>query len=260
MKRIVITLTSLLLLHSVLPAQDTLPAFSLRNVGGNRIIIGWTNPFGDSIRQVSVQRSFDSLKNFRTILTLPDPTTPQNGIVDTKAFNDHMFYRIYIMLDGGRYLFSVSKRPVKDTISAVITQPQSSLGDSAMLANPDFAHPGFARPGSTRFTPGMIRNDSIAGPAISNNRPKAELFVASKRVFTFPDGYVKIVLPDKEGKKYRIRFLTMDDKLLFEIKEPKEREFKIDKTSFYRSGWYRFELFEDEELLEKHRFYLPREF
>ena len=71
-------------------AQDTLPNFSLRNVGNNRIIVGWTNNY-QNIKQISIQRSFDSLKNFKTILTVADPTTPQNGYADTKATNDHMF-------------------------------------------------------------------------------------------------------------------------------------------------------------------------
>ncbi|RYY61061.1 MAG: hypothetical protein EOO05_07685 [Chitinophagaceae bacterium] len=254
MKRFLISFLLLILVSPLLRAQDTLPRFSLKNVGSNRIVVGWTNPYDTSIRQISIQRSFDSLKNFRTILTVPDPTTLQNGYVDTKASTDHMFYRLYILLEKGNYLFSESKRPVKDTISAVITQAQPGFQD--------VANPNFAKPGNNRFTPNMIGGDSIAGPIISNtnNRPKSDLFVPSKLVYTFPDGYVKISLPDKERKKYRIRFLTMDDKLLFEIKEPKEREFKIDKTNFYKSGWYKFEIYEDDDLLEKHRFYLPKEF
>ncbi|HTL09376.1 MAG TPA: hypothetical protein VL307_13995 [Chitinophagaceae bacterium] len=108
----------LLLLLSVTlasSAQDTLPAFSLANKGNNRIIISWTNPYSN-IRQLSIQRSVDSTANFKSILTLPDPTVPQNGYADTKAFHDHMFYRLYILLDSGKYIFTKSKRPVIDTV------------------------------------------------------------------------------------------------------------------------------------------------
>ncbi len=101
-------------------AQDTLPSFSLVNKGNNRIIISWNNPYKDSsIRQLSIQRSFDSVKNFKSILTLPDPTVPQNGYVDTKATNDHMYYRLYIQLDSGKYIFSVAKKPLIDTVVRV---------------------------------------------------------------------------------------------------------------------------------------------
>ena len=96
-------------------AQDTLPAFTLVSKGNNRIIISWSNPYQD-IRQLTIQRSFDSTKNFKSILTLPDPTVPQNGYADTKATSEHMFYRLYILLDSGRYIFSKAKRPVPDTI------------------------------------------------------------------------------------------------------------------------------------------------
>ena len=89
-------------------AQDTLPQFTIINRGNERIVISWTNPYGTRIKQLSIQRSFDSLRNFRTILTVPDATVPQNGYVDTKATNDHMFYRLYILLDSGRYSFSIS--------------------------------------------------------------------------------------------------------------------------------------------------------
>lgn len=98
-----------------LVAQDTLPKFSLKNVGNNRIVIGWVNTFR-TVKQISIQRSFDSTKNFKTILTVADPALPENGYVDTKASNDRMFYRIYIMLEKGAFLFSESKRPVLDTV------------------------------------------------------------------------------------------------------------------------------------------------
>jgi hypothetical protein len=104
------------LLHFVAAAQDTLPSFTLVNKGSNRIIISWSNPYDKGIHQLTIQRSSDSTKNFKSILTLPDPTVPQNGYADTKATTEHLFYRLYILLDSGKYIFSKAKRPVLDTI------------------------------------------------------------------------------------------------------------------------------------------------
>ena len=101
MKKCVLFFFFLFVLIARLQAQDTLPKFSVKNVGGNRIVIGWLNKF-ESVKQISIQRSFDSLRNFKTILTVPDPTIPENGYVDTKASNERMFYRLYIMLDKGQ--------------------------------------------------------------------------------------------------------------------------------------------------------------
>jgi hypothetical protein len=219
-------------------AQDTLPKFSVKNVGDNRFVVSWTNTF-ESIKQISIQRSFDSLKNFKTILTVPDATTPQNGYVDTKAANDHMFYRLYILLDKGVYLFSDPKKPAWDTIVK---------RDMGSINNPNLSIP-------------VIGYDNSAnGNLTGNNRVKTELWVPSKFVYTFKDGYIRISLPEEDDKKYSIKFFTDEDKLLFELKDVKEKNFKIDKANFYSAGWFKFELYEDGQLKEKNKFYLPREF
>ena len=220
-------------------AQDTLPKFSVKNVGANRIVIGWINTF-ETVRQISIQRSFDSTKNFKSILTVADPSIPENGYVDTKANSDRMFYRLYIMLDKGAYLFSDAKRPILDTVVKKDAAVKTDL-------------PGIA-------VPVLISDSVVIGPVNGNNRPKAELYVPSKRIFTFKDGYVRIILPDETDKKYNIKFFSSDNELLFELKDVKERNFKIDKANFYHAGWFKFELYENEELLEKNKFYIPKEF
>jgi hypothetical protein len=218
--------------------EDTLPKFSAKNVGNNRIIIGWTNMF-QNIKQISVQRSFDSLTNFKTILTVPDPTTPQNGFADTKATNDHMFYRLYIMLDKGVFLFSQSKRPVIDTV---------------------VSRPGMSRPDSPSvFLPQIPGDSSVLSPTI-NTKPKPAGWVPSRYVFTNRDGYIRISLPDEVDKNYNIKFFTNDDEPLFELKDIKEKSFRIDKANFYKAGWFKFELYENGELKEKNKFYLQKEF
>jgi hypothetical protein len=215
-----------------LHAQDTLPKFIVKNAGNNRIIIGWVNNF-PNIRQISIQRSFDSLSGYKTILTVPDPTTPQNGYVDAKATNDHMFYRLYILLDKGVFLFSDAKKPVPDTTR---------------------------RAGFPNYT-GIPAIDSVRSPIVNGNKPKSNTFMPSLYVYTNRDGYVRITLPAEEkSKKYSIKFFDDEEIFLFELKEIKERDFKIDKTNFYHAGWFRFELYEDGKLIEKHKFYLEKEF
>lgn len=214
-------------------AQDTLPDFSAKNVGGNRIIVSWTNNL-ENVRQISIQRSFDSLLNFKSILTVADPTLPQNGYMDTKATHDSMFYRLYILLDKGVFLFSDAKKPVMDT--------SRKLDISGKLEK----YPG---------------TDSINIPGIGiNNKTRPDVFIPSIHVYTHKDGYLRINLPDDEDRKYSIKFFEDDGTFLFELKEIKERTFKIDKSNFYHSGWFRFELYEKSKLIEKHKFYLEKEF
>jgi hypothetical protein len=231
--------------YILLQAQDTLPKFSVRNVGNKRIIIEWFNKFQNT-NQISIQRSFDSLKNFKTILTVPDPSNPQNGFADLKADNDHMFYRLYILLGGGSFLFSPSKRPVWDTAA-----PTAAIIEEKRNGNLS---------GKPYTIVPIIPGDSAKGSGIANNKPRVEAWTPSKFVYTNVDGYIRINLPNEAGKTYSIKFFTTDDKPLFELKDIKERSFKLDKTDFYRSGWFKFELYEDGVLKEKNKFYLPKEF
>lgn len=105
---------SVLLFCSAARSQDTLPRFSVKKLSETRIAIGWINPF-TNIKQISIQRSFDSTKGYKTIISLADPTAVQNGYADTKAPNDHMFYRIFYVLEGGLFYFTAAKKPDIDT-------------------------------------------------------------------------------------------------------------------------------------------------
>ena len=236
MKKLITPFLLFLLVFNIsLSAQDTLPKFSLRNIGNNRIIIGWVNNFS-VIKQISIQRSFDSLTGYKTILTVPDPTSPQNGYADTKATNDHMFYRLYILLDKGIYVFSKAMKPIRDTTNKI-----DPLTNRIILQGMDTL---------------------VTGPITSgNNKNRFPGFMPSIYVYTNRDGYVRISLPENEkSKKYSIKFFKDDQTFLFELKDIKEQDFKIDKSNFYSAGWFRFELYEDGKLFEKHKFYIDKDF
>jgi hypothetical protein len=110
MRKIILSL--LICASALAHAQDSLPAFSVVNKGNNRVVISWNNKF-PQLKQISIQRSTDSLSNFKSLLTVPDPNNKQNGYLDSKAPNDKMFYRLYILVDGANFIFSKSKRPLR---------------------------------------------------------------------------------------------------------------------------------------------------
>jgi hypothetical protein len=240
MKKPALLAITILLLSSAVFSQDTLPRFSVINAGNNRIIIGWVNKLED-VKQISIQRSFDSLTGFKSILTVPDPTTLQNGYLDSKATNDHMFYRLYIMQDKGRFMFSAAKKPVKDS--------SNNTGSVTRI------NPVTMRPDAFPVT------DSVTVPTPVSVKKGTNSFVPSLYVYTCRDGYVCIRLPeDEKPKKYTLRFFDDEFQLLFELKEVKTREFKLDKANFYHAGWFHFELYDDGKLIEKHKFYLEKDF
>jgi len=158
--------------------QDTLPKFTLLNKGSGRIVTSWTNPYKNSVHQLSIQRSFDSTRNFKTILTLPDPTVPQNGYVDTKAPTEHMFYRLYILLDSGKYLFSPAKRPVYDTAREAarppVREPVKEPTQPAPVAEtprPDTKKPVTTTPTRPKETRDSITDEKPAKDIIDKDLP-----------------------------------------------------------------------------------------
>lgn len=216
----------------VVKAQDMFPSFSVVNRGNDHIIISWTNPYLDTIRQLSIQRSYDSVKGFKSVLTLPDPTVLQNGYVDTQAPSPRMFYRLYILLDNGRYVFSKSRRPVLDT-TKVITTTALIQKDPVTVSKPVNALP--AKAGT-------------------------ETFIPSRYVFTDKYGNVKVALPDAASKNYHIKFLDENGTVVFELDKINDTMLTLDKTNFIRSGWFRFDLYDGEELKENYKFFLPKDF
>jgi hypothetical protein len=217
-----LSIFALVLLSPLVYSQDTLPKFSLRNVGNNRVIIGWVNNY-TLVKQISIQRSFDSLGFYKTTLSVADPNAVQNGFADTKAPNDHMFYRLFVVLDKGDFFFTPAKRPVLDT--AVVVKPKE--------------------------------------PEIKKEEPPVPVatgFVPSPYVYTNKDGYVFINLPDAPRKKYHIKFFDEDGTLMFELKPITDTGLTLDKANFHHAGWFNFELYNDDKLIEKHKFYLAKMF
>ena len=205
-------------------AQDTLPRFSVRNAGNNRVIVGWVNNYPVT-KQISIQRSHDSLKNYKTIISVTDPSAIQNGFADTKAPNDHMFYRLFVNLDKGEFFFTKPQRPSIDTTHAFQTTIPKEIKEN-------------------------------------NTKPlvKKPDFVPSYYVYTNRDGYVYINLPDADRKKYHIKFYEENDDFLFELKNIRESGLTLDKSNFIHAGWFKFELYHEDQLVEKNKFYLSKDF
>src|SRR5262249_16526811 len=158
------------------------------------------------VKQISVQRSYDSVKNYKTILSVPDPMNRQNGYADTKAPATNMFYRLFIVLDGSMFTFSPARRPVIDTsVAKVQIEKKKSLDPFSIEVN---------KP--AKSVDSVIRT----GGFDSKNRPN--IWVPSIYVYTAKDGNVHLNLPENDTRKYSVKFYDDNDNLLFEVKDLKE--------------------------------------
>ena len=227
----------IIVLYPVLTAysQDTLPSFTVKNRFG-KVIVSWTNPF-DSLVQISIQRSPDSLKGFKTILTIPDPRAITNGFLDSKAPNTTQFYKLYVQRPGGRYFFTKAQKPVVDSSRTVKYELASNKSSGIKYIN------------------GAPQQDSakLKVPDMKN------IFTPSIFVYTNPEGNVVVVLPEQKSKAYSLKFFLPDGTPVFQMSKVKESMLTLDKSNFQRSGWFNFELYENDVLKEKSKLFIPKD-
>lgn len=201
-------------------AQDTLPKITVTQLGKN-VLVSWNNPFSN-ITNINIQRSPDSLKNFKTIGSVLNINTGVNGFTDSKEFIPSLeYYRLFISFKGGAYLFTQPHRPGKDTLKAVPP----------------------------------IDNTK----AKENSQYERNLFIPSKHVYTGKDNNIIISLPDAARKKYSIKFYDDTGNFLFELKKIAENYLMLDKVNFRHSGLFSFELFANRIIIERHKFFIPKD-
>jgi len=299
----------ILLFTAISRAQDTLPRFSATARGTGKILISWHNHY-PVVSQISIQRSTDSLKNFTTLLTVPDPTLPENGAMDTKAPHPNFYYRLFIVLGNGKYLFTPSHRPrsnigepiagTKDDKTDQETPDPKMENARVLFVDPvmDKGKPLVRVPSSssTHSAPAIEvnttvfvrRGDSLLGQIAGGrlgafrdsllNRTKdtlvfidgdtllikpfipKEIYKVSAYVFTGKYGNIYLSLPEAARKHYAVKFFDENNKPLFELSEIKDPSLMIDKTNFRHAGWFRFELYEGDQLKEKNKLFIPKEF
>jgi hypothetical protein len=251
---------------SSLFGQATLPDFTLKNTNG-KISVFWLNNYGKPVKGISVQRSYDSTKNFFSIASILNPQNSVNGFTDSIAPYNKMYYRLFIGFDTGVYLLTPSKRPEVNTVIdyTKLIQEINALYEKNIQLQEEKLR--------------LQKELAIALAAKNKNKPAAKKSIAkkpavtevsdeivnqvitypSKRIFTDKDNNVVTKLFNVKANKYVIRFLTEDYKLLFEIKSPADDYFVIEKVNFTHGGWYQFEIYKNEFLLEENKFYISNE-
>lgn len=86
---------------------------------------------------------------------------------------------------------------------------------------------------------------------VSNENPIN--WTASPHIFTNKSGYIQIQLNNTSAYVYRLVFLGENGSELFQMKKIDSDNLILDKANFPHAGWYNFELYRDEMLLEKNK-------
>ena len=159
MQRKLALFSIIFLISQMVSAQDGLPKFSAILKANGKVIISWKNYY-PVVTQIGIQRSADSLKNYTTLLTVPDPSVAENGFVDAKIPNPRIFYRLFIVLDSGRYLFTKPMRPIKDTALQLASPNTVNKTAPTMVEEPD--NPISARAEKQRLSNTKRITESVA--------------------------------------------------------------------------------------------------
>ena len=247
--------------------QAILPDFTIKNTNGN-ISVFWLNQYPIRVNGISVQRSFDSSKNFTSVASVFNPQNTVNGFTDVNPPYNKMYYRLFIGFDTGIYILTEAKKPELYTVidySKLIIEINAlyekniSLHQERLKAQREAAPALDAKKAAVKKSktvrPGGAARVAEVDKAIINE----VITYPSKHIFTDNEDNIVINLPSIKSNNYVIKFYTEDYKPLFILKNVTEDHLVIEKVNFSHAGWFIFEIFKNDLLFEENKFYIPKD-
>ena len=263
-------------------AQDTLPKMSVKHKQG-KVIMGWVNPYTDVVL-IKIQRSADSVKNFKTILSVADPGAITNGFLDNKAPDLKQFYRLYVQREGGKYFFSDPVKPTPDTTrpkpktTTPTTKVQEPLKPKTPANNtttetiaPTVNTPKDPEedPRNPNFKPEKnssqkVKFSNTKSPGTDTTKiaqaPVREMKPPPVYIFVNSIGQVIVITPEDKKNLYTVKFVTESNGLpALTLAKIKDSHITLDKTNFHSAGWYKCEIYENEKYRSNLRVFIPKD-
>lgn len=247
-------------------AQATLPDFTLKNTN-NKITVLWLNQYPKQVNGISVQRSYDSTKNFTSIASVFNPQNTVNGYTDINPPYDKMYYRLFIGFDTGVYILTESKRP---EVNSSIDYTQLIIEINALYEKNIQLYKEKVE--AQRIAAQLLAARNPTKKQSNNTKPKTNITEGdeedfntgpatfpSRRIFTNKDNNVVVKLANAKTNKYSITFFTEDYRSLFTINNVTDDYFTIEKVNFSSAGWYSFEIFRNDQLYEENKIYIAKD-
>jgi hypothetical protein len=267
MRKVFFTVVHLICFCSLLSAQDKFEV-NVSKVGDYKVKVEWTNPYGERVVQINVQRSWDSIKYFLTAFAPLSPELPQNGYIDESAGYAGMYYRIFYVLEDGSFFFTKAKKVTTglDFTNEITEDQIADKNFQVTIHDDDSVIAQLSYEKYKRFRDSIINYTRDTLYSLSDADILIRYFanginwIPSAYIFTNNDGYVQIYLADAIQKNYRLRVFDENHKSLFNIQHIDETQLVLDKTDFMHAGWFYFELYENDRLKERNKFYIPKDF
>lgn len=253
-------------------AQENLPYMTVRGEKGQHYL-SWNNQY-DGIRNISVQRSTDSVRNFKTIGILNAPKKGKGQFTDDHPVAGNNFYRLSIEFGGDLEWFSNTYKLYVDSASIARWAEERLKAMQAAQAAKDAedrlkaaaaakrAEQEAAKPGDKPVTvAGNSRSNAVkpledikietAVPVKEPEKPAPFTFTPSSRIYTNPyTGHVNINLEDALSRRYSIRFYDPSKNEVLKVSRVSKTMLILDKNNFNSKGIFSFQLFDGTTLIE----------
>ncbi len=263
----------LLCLPFITNAQETLPAFSVTAKNKN-ITIQWQKP-NELLTLLVIQKSLDSLNGFKSVASMPDPNKEKGSFKEESNNANHFYYRIFYVGVNGKYYFTQSQKAILEKtfqappqksispISAkiVITPPPKPINK---IIEKKPAPEIVFEPVESIPKKEMIRIQKLtykSFPILHINInfnllpvPWESTLRTNPFLYVNKESNLVLILPPIQKKNFQLKVWREGGEVLFHIKNIKEPQLLFDKSNFIYSGWFKYEIIENETLREKGRF------
>ena len=238
-----------------------------------KVIVSWLNDYTKPLENIIIQRSYDSLGNFKSIIPVLNPQNKENGYPDMNAPYSKMYYRVFISFENGEYVYGPSVKAISANtgfkpvdFTDLPEEPQELAKNTDIIADsitiiedePLLTLKKIESVEIKKEKPKNINTKIDSVKTIQIKKTIENVFPSTK-IFSNRLNNLIIQLPDYLSKKYQIKFFDETDNLLFEIKKISDDYLIMEKSNFMHSGWFHFEIYEDGLLIEKNKFFINKD-
>lgn len=230
-------------------AQPMLPDLEAISDNGKNYL-RWQSPY-DGVKLIAVQQSLDSLYNFKTIGQVKNVKRGVQTFVDEEPESKKVFYRLYLVFNSNFTWYSNTVRAKSDVVREV---PSAVNLDSIVSAklNKDYLRI-IEKVNNTVPVKDLGPLIKIAIPSIETVDPNN--YIISRFLFSNPiTGHVNVTFPKDVAAqfhgKFTIDFFDANNKKVLHIPKISNTSFIIDKRNFQKKGVYKFEMKQEDSLIE----------
>lgn len=234
-------------------------------------VISWTCQY-DGIKSIAVQRSQDSVFNFKTIGYVKNTRKGRQAFIDGHPDAGDNWYRLYIAFSSDLTWYSNTIKIFIDSTTLLekgVIPPNDSLQQYASnveISREDIIASSMQTTAATnnaiatnRPTINNRNVEANTAPKLNLNIPKTEdvnqmTYIKSRHVFTNPfTGHITLELPQDTRQTFSIQFFKQGapGTPVLDVPRLRETNVVIDKRNFQGKGVYKFILKQGGQLIEE---------